>query len=416
MLGRRANHEGTKPRQRKDGRFVVNVWLDGSLRSSYGKTAAEARRAAKQLVDDHARGANLETASATLADFLDDWLETSVRRKRPNTYQSYEIAVRVHIIPHPVAKPLGQIPLGKLRKADVEAWVKDRAAVVGVHTLWRLHAVLRAGLNRAVKCDPPILIRNPASQVEPIDVDQEEIEPLTAREARHVLVATEGTIDHAFYAAALSLGPRLAELLALRWATGANDPGFDLERGEVRIYRQIQHGQFTPLKRTWHRRVLPLSTWLVAVLERHIELLKVRRQMSGTKWREQDLVFPSAYGTPRSASNTWLSWKRLQKRLGIPGDHTIHDLRHTFATMALDAGVPLWKVSKMLGHRDISITLKTYGHLTREGREDVAERMEGVLAPRQETKVTTKVNVEGGTPNGATSELEMTPFVLPGGE
>lgn len=417
MTGRRANHEGTKPRLRKDGRWVVNVLLDGRLRSSYGRSATEARRTAKKLVENHARGDNLETSAALVADFLNNWLQTSVKRKRDNTYRSYEIAVRVHIIPHPITKPLGKIQLGKLRKSDIETWIEDRRAVVGTYTLWRLHAILRAGLNQAVKCDPPVLARNPASLVDPITIDEEEIEPLTAVEARRVLVATEGSPWHAFYAVALGLGLREGELLGLRWTTGANDPGIDIDKGEARIYQQVQHGQLVPLKRSWHRRVLPLSTWLVAVLERHQQLLKVQRELAGAKWLERGLVFPSDRGTPRSAGNAWLSWKRLQRRLGIDGDHTVHDLRHTFATLALDAGVPLWKVSKMLGHRDITITLKTYGHLTHEGREDVAERMEGMLAPRAEsTKVKTKVRVLDGTANEATSDLEMTPFVLPVGE
>jgi hypothetical protein len=62
-------------------------------------------------------------------------------------------------------------------------------------------------------------------------------------------------------------------------------------------------------------------------------------------------------------------------------------LRHTFAKLALQVGVPLWKVSKMLGHRDISITLRVYGHLTPEGREDIAGRMQQVLGPRDQATV-----------------------------
>lgn len=413
---RRANHEGTVPRLRKDGRWMVNVMLGGDFRSAYGKTAAEARRNAKRLVESHQAGADTEGAKTPLAAFLNKWLETSVRRRRENTYLSYEIAVRVHIIPHPAERPLGGIALGKLHKDDIEAWIEDRRAVVAPYTLWRLHAILRAGLNRAVKCEPPILRRNPASMVEAIEHDDDEIDPLTAVEARKVLVSTEGTPAHALYAVALGLGLREGEILGLRWADRANDPGIDLDRGEVRVYQQLQHGRLAQLKRSWHRRVLPLSPWLVAVLDRHRDLLADQRQLAGGKWREHGLVFPSQVGTPQRAANVWMSWKRLLKRIEI-GDHTVHDLRHTFATLALDAGVPLWKVSKMLGHRDITITLKTYGHLTHEGREDVAERMEGMLAPRlHTTKVKTKVNILSGTPNEATSELEMTPFVLPVGE
>ena len=107
--------------------------------------------------------------------------------------------------------------------------------------------------------------------------------------------------------------------------------------------------------------------------------------------------------------------ERLQKRLGL-GEHTFHDLRHTFATLALHAGVPLWKVSKLLGHRDITITLRVYGHLTPEGREDVAGRMEEALGPRvEETAVKAAVRISMTIWRGAVSEMQTAPLGLPGG-
>lgn len=71
----------------------------------------------------------------------------------------------------------------------------------------------------------------------------------------------------------------------------------------------------------------------------------------------------------------------------MSGDHTFHDVRHTAATLALQTGVPLWKLSKMLGHRDVSITLRVCGHLTPKGREDIAGGIEQVLGPRDQSNV-----------------------------
>jgi integrase len=59
----------------------------------------------------------------------------------------------------------------------------------------------------------------------------------------------------------------------------------------------------------------------------------------------------------------------------------VHNLRHTAASLALQAEAPMWKVSKMLGQRDMTTIFRVYSHLTPEGREDVAERMEQVLRP-----------------------------------
>jgi len=417
MGERRENHAGTRPRRRKDGRYVVQVMLAGKRHAVYGASAEAARKKAKALVRAHESGVDLGGASTPLAEFLTNWLRTVVKRRREGTYLSYETAVRVHILPHPARRPLGELPIGKIRPADIEEWIADRhAAGLAPYTVWRLHAVLRAGLNRAVKGDPPILVRNPASVVDAVEHDQDEIQPLSAAQARLVLAATADTPDHAFYAVALSLGLRQGELLGLRWASGANDPGVDLDRGEVRVYQQLQRGRLAPLKRTWHRRILPLSPWLVAVLERHGQLLAVQRQLAGQKWREQGLVFPTRFGTPQRAGNNWRSWKRLQQRLEL-GEHTVHDLRHTCATLALQAGLPLWKVSKMLGHRDIAITLRVYGHLTPEGREDVAQRMEQVLGPQVQTTAVELRSADGaGQPERIDFEIAGALLGAPGGE
>ena len=73
--------------------------------------------------------------------------------------------------------------------------------------------------------------------------------------------------------------------------------------------------------------------------------------------------------------------------------------------------MPLWKVSKLLGHRDISITLRVYGHLTPEGREDVAGRLEEVLGPRVEE---TAVRILDESLGGGEFDLEIAPPGLPG--
>ena len=97
------------------------------------------------------------------------------------------------------------------------SWIADRlGAGLAPYTVWRLHATLRAGLNRALKADPPILARNPASLVDPIQYELEEIDPLSALDARRVLQATQETPEHALYAVALGLGLREGELLGPR--------------------------------------------------------------------------------------------------------------------------------------------------------------------------------------------------------
>ena len=74
-----------------------------------------------------------------------------------------------------------------------------------------------------------------------------------------------------------------------------------------------------------------------------------------------DLVFTSVDGTPLHPDWFGRTFTRLARAAGLPTIR-LHDLRHSFATLALDAGVKVWDVSDILGHANISITLDLYRH------------------------------------------------------
>ena len=112
---------------------------------------------------------------------------------------------------------------------------------------------------------------------------------------------------------------------------------------------------------------------LLRAQEHHCKLLQIR---AGSRWQPQfDMVFPTATGRPRRNGNQHTAWKRLLKRAGLPTSTKFHDLRHSAATLALAHGVPLFDVSRMLGHASVSTTADRYGAWTDQGRQQMAERM-----------------------------------------
>ncbi|MDQ3345882.1 MAG: tyrosine-type recombinase/integrase, partial [Chloroflexota bacterium] len=90
------------------------------------------------------------------------------------------------------------------------------------------------------------------------------------------------------------------------------------------------------------------------------------------------LVFCTADGSPLHSVNVTLGFQRALRRLGLPR-RRFHDLRHTFATLALEAGEDLAMVSRALGHASVAITADTYMHVTPAMRDGLAARMEAVL-------------------------------------
>ena len=99
-----------------------------------------------------------------------------------------------------------------------------------------------------------------------------------------------------------------------------------------------------------------------AVLEVQKEKQGQAREFLGSDWVNTGLVFTTSLGTPIHPRNALRSFKRLIKPLDVT-QVRLHDLRHTYASLALHRGVPVEVVSKTLGHARVDITLNIYRHL-----------------------------------------------------
>ena len=74
-----------------------------------------------------------------------------------------------------------------------------------------------------------------------------------------------------------------------------------------------------------------------------------------------------------------MNFKRVMRSQGL-SELRFHDLRHTFATLALQNGVDVKTVSSMLGHYDAGFTLRTYTHATRQKQDEAAQTMGSFMA------------------------------------
>ena len=139
----------------------------------------------------------------------------------------------------------------------------------------------------------------------------------------------------------------------------------DLERGDLRVRRQIAriNGEVVeaPLKT---KKRLPHP----AAGRGYDSVLKAQKQKTG----DSPWVFPSPTGRPISPDSVLHMLHRVLKRAGLPRVR-FHDLRHTFATLALQNGVDVKTVSGMLGHFSAGFTLDTYAHVTTASQRQAAK-------------------------------------------
>lgn len=112
----------------------------------------------------------------------------------------------------------------------------------------------------------------------------------------------------------------------------------------------------------------------------HYEQQQSQKDKAGERWQENDLIFPSAVGTPLNPNNLGLDFIRTLEEGGLPRIR-FHDLRHTAASLMLIYGIPVRVVSKIFGHAKPSTTMDIYGHLIHDMQDEAARVMESLVTP-----------------------------------
>lgn len=167
-------------------------------------------------------------------------------------------------------------------------------------------------------------------------------------------------------------GLRRGEALGLRWSD------VDLDAGRASIRQTVIAVKHTPMlgapKATMGRRTVTLDKGTVAALREHRKRQAAERLLIGAGWTDTDLVFCHVDGTMLHPERFTRGFSEAARRLGLP-EIRLHDLRHGWATLALQAGIHPKVVQERLGHANIGITLDTYCHVIAGLHEDGAEQV-----------------------------------------
>jgi integrase len=362
--GKRAHGEGTY-KKRKDGRWEAQYTVytpSGTKRKSvYGRTKAEVAAKLRKILADRDGGVHFDAENLSLGEYLDRWLEGSVKGSVwHTTYRDYAGHVRNHIAPE-----LGRLKLAKLTSAHVQALYRKKLdSGLSPRTVNYIHATLHKALEQAVKWR--LVPYNFSDGATKPRQEKRETEALTIEQVFTFLRAARKAGDRfeALYAMAAFTGMRPGELLALRW----HDLILDGREPVARVRRSLSKGPdgpvFKPTKTEKGRSVSLLSEAVEALKRHRKRQAKERLEYSGL-WKDHDLVFPFRTGTPMQWSNlTRRNFKPLLEKAGLPQVVRFYDLRHTFATWMLEQGENPKIVQEILGHSQITHTMDTYSHVT----------------------------------------------------
>lgn len=334
---------------------------------------AEARK--RDLIRDFEQGRLVGRSTASLNEFLQQWLQSARQRLRERTWNDYGQLCRCYL-----EQGLGRLPLTKLTPMAIQkryAELQERG--LSAPTIRKLHVVLSQALKQAVRWR--MLSHNPAIDVDlPVNRAKKVMRAMTLEQAQAFLEATQGQRWGPVLRFALKTGMRPEEYLALQW------PDIDLNRGLVRITRVLVRPRgggwkFEEPKTAGSRRTVALAPKDVEDLQAHRAHQLQERLLVGDRWEtEFDFVFTNETGGPVSDGNlTKRVFKPALKRAGLSLQFRLYDLRHTCATLLLLGGENVKVVSERLGHAGVSITLDTYSHVLPTMQAGAAQTLSDLL-------------------------------------
>jgi integrase len=415
MAKRRGNGEGCiYQRKDKNGKPIpcayegkVSIGFDPATgkpkRESFsGKSRREV--ADKIAEAQHAlnTGTYIEPNKITLGEWLDNWMHDYMKPNlRPTAYQVYEVNLRVHVKPH-----VGHIGLRALQASELQRlfnnlltdgratteWDKKDNPGLSRGTVEKIRTIVKSALKQAVEND--LIIKNPATSTKLPVMEKAEVVPFTSEEAGKLLETARSNRMFAGYYLDIFAGLRRGEMLGLMWSDfDWTAPNFEIKRELVAIKDDTTgkyYLDFQLPKTVKSQRTIPMTEDMVKVLKAHKARQAEEKLFFGKSYHNENLVFCSEDGKRIWPRNFNRQYTEILKKAGIEHKKP-HTMRHTCASLLLEAGEELKNVQEILGHSKISTTADIYAHVLEKTKRKSLDKLSGIINVDLTAQPTTKL-------------------------
>lgn len=357
-------------KKRRDGYYEMKITVSTNVRKSvYGATPTEVRRKARELRDEAARFDISNVKKMTVESYMTHWLEDVKKPEvKPGSYDRIEQSLTYQIFP-----AIGHIQINALTSNDVQKMINSILETRSYSTAKKAYNNLNACMELGVQRGE--IIKNPVKGVKLPSSKSKEKKAVTAytpEEIEAIVNEAKRTYKNGtpvyrygyLIILILNTGMREGEPLYLKWKD------VDLEKRRIYIHGDVVEvknrdenakssyiciEQETP-KTDKSTRYIPLNDNAVEAMENLRKLIK-----------DKDRVIATKNHTILSPRKVYRTMENILTVCKITGKtNLVHALRHTFATTLIRNGVDIKAVSEILGHEDVSTTLKIYHHTIEE--------------------------------------------------
>ena len=374
-MGRRKNGEGSL-RLRKDGRWegrIVIGYDDKGYPITKNVTAKTKTKCLEKLEELKKQcgviSQDRAKAEMSFGEWLDFWYQNYCKLTiKLKTQEDYELRIYKHIIPE-----IGKISLNKLTQNDLQKfYTKLKTSGRLKHTkklgeglsdrlVRGCHTTCRAALQKAV--EEGMIQINPAEGCKLPPKKTKEMQVLSREEMQRFLIQAKYDGYYEIFLMTLCTGLRRGEVMALQWSD------INFKTGELHITRQVYRAKgklrIADLKTTQSERTIILPKSL-------INMLKEYKETVNSRWVFQS---PVKEDMPRDPNTIYSKMQLVLERAGCKKVR-FHDLRHTFATTAIENGMDVKTLSEIMGHVSSKTALDIYLHSTDAMKKQAANKID----------------------------------------
>lgn len=368
-----------KATKRSDKRFEIKVSVgNGKRLSVYGVTEAEARRKAKELRAEAAKFDISNITKLSVRSYMEHWLYTvKIHELKPASFDRVEQSCMYQIFPC-----IGNIQMQALTADDIQTMLSEISKTHSYSTVKKAYNNLNACLNMGVARNE--LVRNPMLTVTlPKMTEQEtkEVRPYTKSEMEAIVKECtrqykNGKYVYRYgyaYLLMVNTGIRLGEALYLKWEDVDLESHTIYIHGNVSEHKQRENGKTGYVITEQNTPKTKKSTRYVSLNSKAIDALCKLKEIVGDDKR----VIATKEHTIVSPHNMHRIFSSILRKCNIVNVNDIlHSLRHTFATALILKGEDIKVVSELLGHSDVSTTMKIYYHTIEKQKKNAVKQIE----------------------------------------
>jgi integrase len=395
--------KGIKVRRDWRRRWIVDININGERRN---RTIGEGReglvkaiKAAEGILKRMGPVANkvaaqqpAEALKPTFITCAKEWYADNQNRWSPETVTRYEEILRLHVEPHDIYRQ----PIDRVTRNQVKQHLRELSKNRSPALVEAVHAVVSSIFEEAI--DSGLTRENPSRRLlrkilpKEHERNLKDAAPLTIEERDRLIVAAESICPPAVRLALMVMafmGLRLGEALALRLRH------LDFSRMLYHVTESFKAGVFRKPKGA-KSRFVDVPDFLVGELQAHVAELRKEMLKRGTGGPVDLLIVDlekNRNPSPFSQREVQAALRRASTAAGFALRNP-HDLRHTYATILLMAGVSPAYVQKQLGHSSISMTVDIYGHwIPGEGRAGLEAALTGGSSADYTQKIVRKLRI-----------------------